>query len=96
MNIGVLIYWAGVVVSLYAAWLFSFRTYNVEGYYSAKHRGERLTLPHIVYILVFAAAFAPILNIVLSFAFFLAGVIGQDDIEVDSWLFRKPGDKKED
>lgn len=93
---GVLVYWVCVVISIYVAYLLTFRTYDIEGYYPNRHRGKRILMPRIVYVLVLMIAFVPVLNIATSLALILAGLMQKDDYEVDSWLFRKPNIKEKE
>lgn len=90
-------YLASVVLSLYAAYLFTFRTYKAD-WYDGK-QGERLTCPNIFYLMVFAASFIPFINVVLVLLATAAALMGtfSKDIYIDSWLFRKPKEEnKED
>ena len=82
MNSGVILCWLSVVVSLYAAYLFTFRLYDDD---------EKVKFPPIIYILVFTVALIPVFNIAFSVVFMVVTAI-DDDYHVDSWLFKKPDD----
>ncbi len=80
-----------VLTALYAAYLFTFRMYKWDD--MDEQFGSQIVLPRIVYLIVFGCAFIPIFNIalVVTFLFFLA--IESYDVRIDSWLFKKPGQK---
>jgi hypothetical protein len=93
MNIGVILYWCCVLISLHAFYLLAFRTYKTKG---NEKKEERVLLPNIFYVLIFASVFVPILNIIVSGIFYIATLIDdKDNFVVDSWLFKKPGQKSE-
>ena len=87
-------YLASVVLSLYAAYLFTFRTYDTD--YDGKPT-ERIVCQNIVYILTLVIVFLPLVNIVfVAFAAIFASLsVAANDIYIDSWLFRKPKQEKE-
>lgn len=90
-------YLASVVLSLYAAYLFTFKTYNTDW---DGHPKGRMVCPNIIYLIVWMVTFVPILNAIMTVVF--AGLALADmscnTLYVDSWLFRKPKEKdnKED
>lgn len=90
-------YLASVVLSLYAAYLFTFKTYSTD--YDGKPI-KRMVCPNIIYLLVWMLTFVPIANLLLSLVSALMALMFMDnrDIYIDSWLFRKPKEKdnKED
>ena len=85
-------YLSGIIVCGYAFWLLAFRTYKVD--FFGKPTGYRLLLPRVMYILAAIILFVPWLNIVAGTGFFAVALICTDDMYVDSWLFRKPGEKR--
>ena len=100
MGTSMIFYLLSVLLSLHCAYLMAFRTYKME-YSVETHKdeptGERIVYPRIVYILIAAMCFAPIINAVFCVAFLFASFVGRDlgDFYVRSWLLEKPEDKKE-
>lgn len=91
MKIGIILYWCCILISLHSFYLLAFRTYKTKEY---KKTEERVLLPNIFYVLIFASVFVPILNIIFSGIFYIATLIDdKDNFVVDSWLFKKPGQK---
>ena len=92
-------YLASIVLALYVLWLLAFRTYMTDGY--GRPTDERVTFPYIIYILLLAVCFVPILNVIFFVIFIIISLIEMNtdnDFYVRSWLFEKPGqkEKKED
>lgn len=85
-------YLASVVLSLYAAYLFTFKTYNTD---CEGHPKGRMACLNIIYLLVWLFAFVPILNAVMTVALAVGALVNMscNDVYVDSWLFRKPKEK---
>jgi hypothetical protein len=87
-------YLCSILIALYTLYLFAFRTYEVWG---GKKTGKRILFPNIIYLLVLVSSFIPIWNIILTVGFYLAVFIDdEDDFIVDSWLFKKPGQRKDE
>ena len=81
------------LISLYTFYLFAFRMYEVS---KGKKTNKRVLLPNIVYLLTFISSFCPIWNLLLSSGFYFAVFMNdKEDFVVDSWLFKKPGQKSE-
>lgn len=83
---GLIFYIVSTIISLYAVYVFTFRLYD--------DNKERILFPYIIYLFILFAAIIPVLNIILSAIFFVVTVIDDgEDFIVDSWLFKKPGEK---
>lgn len=99
MDNGMLFYCASVAVSLYVAYIFSFRTYKLKDRYSGHpYVGERYTFPRIVYMLMIVACFLPLFNAFCCVLFITVATIGNvtDEFRIKSWLFEKPGDNRQE
>jgi len=85
-------YLASVVLSLYAAYLFTFKTYNAD---FEGNPTKRMVCQNVIYLLVWLLTILPIVNVILVFFAAIAGAINTycNDIYIDSWLFRKPKEK---
>ena len=100
MGTSTIFYLLSVLLSLYCAWLASFRVYKME-YSRETHKieptDERFVYPRLVYILITALCFAPIANVVLCVVFFVMSLVGRNvgDFYVKSWLLEKPEEKEE-
>ena len=82
-----------ILISLHAFYLLVFKTYETN---LGKKTDKRILLPNIIYLLIFASVFIPILNLIFVIGFYLFTMIDdKDDFMVDSWLFKKPGQKSE-
>ncbi len=99
MGTSTIFYLLSVLLSLYCAYLVAFRTYKMK--YSIETRkyeptDERFAYPRVVYILIIALSFVPIVNVVLSIALFVMSFAGRNEgnFYVKSWLLEKP-EKKE-
>ena len=86
MSEGTVLYILSVAVSIYAAYLFAFRTYRTDVYGNPT---RRYVYPYIVYILVLIAVFVPILNIGMVVVGICMG-LDHGFFCVKSWLFEKP------
>jgi len=101
MGTSTIFYLLSVLLSLYCAWLASFRVYKME-YSRETHKieptDERFVYPRLVYILMVAVCFAPIANVALCIAFFIMSLVGHScgDFYVKSWLLEKPEEKKKE
>lgn len=89
MSCSTVLYLASVVLSLYAAYLFTFKTYDCD--YNGKPKG-RFVCPNIIYVFVWLMTLVPIGNVVLCLVFAIMVLVNMayNDVYVDSWLFRKP------
>ena len=89
MSCSTVFYLASVVLSLYAAYLFTFKTYSTD--YDGKPI-KRMVCPNIIYLLVWMLTFVPIANVIISLVFAIMALMAMvnRDVYVDSWLFRKP------
>ena len=96
MGTSSIFYWASVAASLYAAYLFAFRVYDMDGY--GHPTGKRIVYPNLIYLLALAVCFMPVFNCIATVAFILYGMIGKSfgDFYVDSWFFEKPKQKDEE
>lgn len=97
MGTSMIFYLASTALALYAAWLLAFRTYRTDEYDCPTD--ERITFPNIVYILLFAFCFTPILNFIFFLVFIVAALAGrylESNFYVRSWLFDEPGQEEED
>lgn len=83
---GTIFYISSVVVSLYAAYLFAFKTYQVN--YMDEKTHKKLVYPRICYILALFIIFIPFLNLLSAAGYFLGIFLGM--YWIDSWLFNKP------
>lgn len=91
MGTSTIIYILSVVASLYATYLLAYCLYDVPRSYD-KREPKRIVLPRIVYTMLLATAFVPILNIIYPFIFVFTCLMGRasDDFQIKSWLFEKP------
>ncbi len=89
MSCSTVFYLASVVLSLYAAYLFTFKTYKADWDGNPE---KRLTCPNIIYLFVWLMTLLPILNAIACLVFAIMALIEMavGDVYVDSWLFRKP------
>lgn len=81
-------YFLCVLVTLYAAYLFTFRMYKWDD--MDEKFGRQIVLPRIVYLIVFGCAFIPFINIGLVVVFLIFLAAANEDVRIDSWLFKKP------
>lgn len=101
MGTSMIFYLLSVLLSLHCAYLMAFRTYKME-YSLDTHKDEptdeRIVYPRIVYILMVAVCFAPIINAFFCVAFLFASFVGRDlgDFYVRSWLLEKPDGKEKE
>ena len=86
-------YFLCVLVTLYAAYLFTFRMYKWDD--MDEKFGSQIVLPRIVYLIVFGCAFIPFVNIVLVVLFLIFLAAANEDVRIDSWLFKKPGEESD-
>lgn len=88
-------YLLGILLMLYALYVLAFKTYSVD--YKGKPT-HRLHCMNAIYVALLIAAFIPVINIIGGVGLLIWGLMNQacEDIYIDSWLFRKPGEKKED
>ena len=88
-----ILYLASVVISLYAAYLFSFCTYDKDGQHMELKRYSRIT-----YLGVFVLAIIPLFNIGFTVAFWISAIDEHEDIRgiyVKSWWLDRPGTNEE-
>lgn len=78
-------------VSLYIAYLFSFRTYRED---RMTGDSSRVTFPRIIYLLVFVISFVPLLNLFFIITFAISMWMLDDEYQIKSWLFEKPGEEE--
>lgn len=84
---GLIFYISSIIISLYSVWLFAFRTY------SSKSK-KRIVYPYIIYVIVIFFSFLPIFNLAFPIGSAIFVLIdGGREVTVDSWLFKKPGEK---
>ena len=82
-----------VLISLHAFYLLVFKTYETN---LGEKTDKRILLPNIIYLLIFVLVFVPFLNLTFVFVFYLTTLIdNKDEFMVDSWLFKKLGQKSE-
>ena len=99
MGTSTIFYLLSVLLSLYCAYLAAFRTYEMKfdaskGDYVTTD--ERISYPRLIYILLIALSFAPIVNVMLCIVFFVLSLVGRSvgDFYVKSWLLDRPEDKE--
>jgi hypothetical protein len=93
MNSWYIFYVCSVLISLYSFYLLVFKTYETKLW---KKTEKRIVMLNIIYVVLFAITFLPILNLVFILVFYIAVLIDdKDNFMVDSWLFKKPGQKEE-
>lgn len=80
------------IVALYVAYLYSFKSYERNSRYE---EWKKPAYPRIVYVFVFVLCLVPILNTLTAVFLLLYPVCEPDEIKIDSWLFRKPGEGEE-
>lgn len=99
MGTPMIFYLVSVAVSLYAAWLFSFRTYRMK-YVNGDYRptDERIVYPRVIYLLAFSVSFLPVVNTMIAVVFVIAAMVGRSCgyFCVKSWLLEEPGQKEKD
>ncbi len=78
-------------VSLYIAYLFSFRIYREDRWTGDS---SRVTFPRIIYLLVFVISFVPLLNLFFIITFVISMWMLDDEYQIKSWLFEKPGEEE--
>lgn len=85
-------YLASVMLSLYAAYLFTFKTYGTD---DKGQPTKRMVCQNVIYLLVWLLTILPIVNVILVVFAAIAGAINTffNDIYIDSWLFRQPKEK---
>lgn len=82
------------VAALYAAYLFTFRTYHID--YDHKPDKDRpIRCQRIVYFIAFIACFVPFVNFLLTMVFLIFAIVARDEFYVDAWLFDTPSEKEE-
>ena len=88
-------YLASVVLSLYAAYLFTFRTYDTDYKGQPTHL---LRFTNIIYLCLWLCCFAPVINSIMLIVLVIVGQVNVvcKDIYIDSWLFRKPKEEDKD
>ena len=77
------------VISLYMAYLCSFKLYE-KGRYEQDTEWRRDPYPPIGYIFIFAVALCPVLNIVAAVIFAIFVLAFPEELKIDTWLFRTP------
>lgn len=98
MGTSMIFYLLSVLLSVYCAYLVAFRMYKMK--YSEETdeyepTSERFVYPRVVYILIIALCFVPIVNVIICFVFFVMSIVGREvgDFYVKSWLLEKPEKK---
>lgn len=87
-----LFYVASTVLALFALHLLALKSYTRDW---SGAEWKRFTFPHIIYIVLFIFAFIPIVNTIAAIVILIYPFVEGDDFKVDSWLYRKPGEKEE-
>lgn len=86
-----IIYIATIIVALYTLYLFAFKTYGRK---NSRSEWKPDRYPYILLILLFVASFIPVFNVVGA-VFYCIAALSEENVKVDSWLFKKPGEKPE-
>ena len=61
-TLGIALYWAFVILSLYASYVFLFRSYKKKDFISEEY--EKTKFPLILYIGLFGVSFIPVGNVI--------------------------------
>lgn len=94
MNWPMIIYGASTVLSLYAAYLFTFRVYGCD---FDGNPTKPILFPRIAYIMAVLLSFVPVMNTICVLAALVSALMLNGwEIYIDSWLFRKPSGKAGD
>ena len=95
---GYLLYALSTLLAFYTLYLYAFHAYKrVFDKKTYEKVWVRQTSENILYVLLVIVALIPIINIISSAVFLLVPVFDNDeDFKIDSWLYRKPGEKEEE
>ena len=82
------------LISFYVLYLYAFRCYEKKKY---EQEWKKSSYPHLTYILLAIGACIPILNTIGAVVFLIMPLSCDQEIKIDSWLYRKPKqEEKED
>lgn len=86
------IYIIGLVVALYAIYLYAFCAYKKD--IIGDPTSERLLFPRITYLLCLGLAFVPMANLIFGLTALLFPLFIRNEIYFDSWLLKTPGEDR--
>lgn len=84
------------LLAFYTIYLYAFHSYRLEYDRNIQEKvWVRRTEQNITYVLLVIMALIPIISTIFSAVFLIVPAFdGDENFKIDSWLYRKPGEKK--
>lgn len=85
------IYIISIVLSLWTVYLLAFKTYTKKRH---QKDWEQVVYPMIICFFYLLLAFVPGVNLIMASIIIVNPLFEPDEWMIDSWLFKKPGQKE--